>query len=38
MKSILLTVRNFSDKTCGKKENIRFMLNDFLSQIVLLVG
>jgi hypothetical protein len=30
-KSILLTVRNFSGKSCGKNQNIRFMLSDFRS-------
>jgi hypothetical protein len=30
-KCILRTVRNFSDKNCGKNQNVRFMLSDLLS-------
>ena len=30
-KCIIFTVRNFSDKSCGRYQNISFMLSDFLS-------
>jgi hypothetical protein len=30
-KSVLLTVRNFSDKTCGQNQNMRFVLKYIFS-------